>query len=222
VSEWTQASLEDLATADGFAIGPFGSRMKTEHYTTEGARVVRGQNITSDGRITGEFVYISNDFADSLGSARLRAGDITLPHRGAIGRAALVRADDMVMSTSLMRVRVNPRRADPRFVAAYLSSREGEREVLQFASTVGTPGIGQPLSSLRKVKLPLPPLPEQRRIASVLGAFDDLIAIEQRNADLCDDLWRAILRARMDAPIELPLSSLATFCQWEELHQGCE
>lgn len=175
MTEWPRACLGDIATSRGFAIGPFGSRMKTDNYTPTGARVVRGQNITSNGRIEGDFVHISEEFADSLGSARLRRGDIALPHRGAIGRAALVMADDFVMSTSLMRVRVDGSKADLRFVSAYLASPDGEREILQFASTVGTPGIGQPLASLRKVTLPLPPLTEQRRIASVLGALDDLI-----------------------------------------------
>lgn len=175
MSDWQQARLEQIAASDGFAIGPFGSRMKTEHYTAAGARVLRGTNITDDGRIEGDFVHVSDDFADSLGSARLSHGDIALPHRGAIGRAALVKADDLVMSTSLMRVRVDRDCADPRFVAAFLTSDAGRREVLQFASTVGTPGIGQPLSSLRKVRVPLPPVGEQRRIASVLGALDDLI-----------------------------------------------
>lgn len=149
--------------------------MKTEHYTASGVRVLRGQNISDSGRIEGEFVYISEDFADSLGSARLRRDDIALPHRGAIGKAALVNDDDLIMSTSLMRVRVDNALADPRFVASFLSSAEGQREILQFASTVGTPGIGQPLSSLRQVKVPYPPLAEQQRIASVLGALDDLI-----------------------------------------------
>ncbi|WMY80006.1 restriction endonuclease subunit S [Citricoccus sp. I39-566] len=162
--------------------------MKTDNYTTSGARVLRGMNIAPDGRIGGEFVYVSEEFADALGSARLRRGDIALPHRGAIGRAALVQADDLVMSTSLMRLRLDPDRAEPRFVAAFLSSPEGEREILQFASTVGTPGIGQPLASLRKVTLSIPPLNEQRRIAAILGAFDDLIetnrALSLRLAEL--------------------------------------
>ena len=169
--------------------------MKAEHYTAEGARVVRGQNITDRGRIEGEFVHISDGFADSLGSARLRCGDIALPHRGAIGRAALVTSDDLVMSTSLMRVRIDRARAEPAYIAAFLASPGGEREILQFASTVGTPGIGQPLSSLRKVAIPLPPLSVQRRIAAVLGAFDDLI---ETNRAAATNL-RALALATFDA-----------------------
>lgn len=202
MSERQRVPLGELAASDGFAVGPFGSRMKTEHYTASGARVLRGTNITNDGRIAGQFVYVSDEFADSLGSARLRAGDIALPHRGAIGRAALVKSDDLVMSTSLMRVRVDRALAEPSFIAAFLASDAGRHELLQFASTVGTPGIGQPLASLRKVRIPLPSLEEQRRIAAVLGALDDLIETNRRQVIRLEELARVVV-ARTPEEVEL-------------------
>lgn len=200
MNDWHLAPLAKIATSDGFAIGPFGSRMKAEHYTDAGSRVLRGANITDDGHIGGEFVYVSDEFADSLGSARLRPGDIALPHRGAIGRAALVTSDDLVMSTSLMRVRIARAHADPRFIAAFLASDAGKREILQFASTVGTPGIGQPLASLRKVRVPLPSVGEQRRVAAAIGALDDLIAANRRlTSDLETQVSALFARAAFDS-----------------------
>lgn len=209
MSEWPLVPLGDLVGEDGFAIGPFGSRMKRDNYTDSGARVLRGTNITSDGRISGDFVYVSDEFADALSSARLRRGDIALPHRGAIGRAALVRSEDLVMSTSLMRVRLDPRLAEPAFVAAFLASADGQREILQFASTVGTPGIGQPLSSLRKVAVPLPPLDEQRRIAAVLGALEDLIETDRGLITRLRAQASAAFAAACDGGEEVPFSELA-------------
>lgn len=211
MAEWPTEPLGGMATRDGFAIGPFGSRMKSSNYTSEGARVVRGLNITPSGKIEGKFVFVSNQFADSLGSARLRSGDITLPHRGAIGRAALVTDDDLVMSTSLMRVRVDKEVADPRFVAAFLASEAGQREILQFASTVGTPGIGQPLTSLKQVRVPLPSLDEQRRIADVLGALDDLIEMNRQFAQHVREL-SSLLYANFAAaaPGEVAVGQVAT------------
>src|ERR1019366_5130751 len=48
---WTLASLEELAAPSPRSItdGPFGSNLKTEHYTDTGPRVVRLQNI-GDGK----------------------------------------------------------------------------------------------------------------------------------------------------------------------------
>lgn len=179
--------LGELASDEGsaIAIGPFGSRMKTDNYVDSGVKVVRGLNITDAGGLAGEYVYVTEAFAAMLGTARLKADDIVLPHRGAIGRSALVPPGEYVMSTSLMRIRLDRSRAWPEYVTAFLCSDEGKREILQFASTVGTPGIGQPLASLRQMRVPLPPIEEQRQIAAVLGALDDLIAT---NRQLQDDL----------------------------------
>lgn len=177
IDRWPIVSLGELAFPGrgSIAIGPFGSRMKAHNYTDAGVMVVRGQNITEDARIAGEFVYVSPEFAQRLGTARLRGGDLVFPHRGAIGRVGLVPNDGFIMSTSLMRIRLDLTRASPRFVAAYFTSDRGRSEILRYGSTVGTPGIGQPLSSLAQFQIPLPPLDEQRRIAGVLGAFADLI-----------------------------------------------
>jgi type I restriction enzyme, S subunit len=177
MSSWPVARLGDLAAGEesAIAIGPFGSRMKADNYVSSGVRVIRGQNITDTGGLTGEYVFVSEEFATTLGSARLKEGDIVLPHRGAIGRAALVPSGEYVMSTSLMRIRLDRLRACPEYVTAFLCSNAGRQEILKFASTVGTPGIGQPLASLRQVRLPLPPIDDQHRIAGVLGVLDDLI-----------------------------------------------
>lgn len=191
MAEWPYRTLESVTGEDGFAIGPFGSRMKAENYEATGLRVVRGQNITVRGSIEGDFVYVSESFASTLGAALLQPGDIVLPHRGAIGRAALVDDDDLVMSTSLMRLRVDRHCADPAFVAAFLASEAGEREILRFASTVGTPGIGQPLTSLRQVRVPLPPLDEQKRIAGALRRIDDLIAANRQQIERIRELSRS-------------------------------
>ena len=44
---WTRVSVEELAANEPRALtdGPFGSNLKTSHYTDEGPRVIRLQNV---------------------------------------------------------------------------------------------------------------------------------------------------------------------------------
>jgi hypothetical protein len=66
--------------------------------------------------------------------------------------------------------------------------------------------------TLRSMWLPLPPLAEQRRIAGVLGALDDLIETNQRLASDCAALRSALVRKTLAACDEsVPLSSVARF-----------
>ena len=209
---WPLVPLGDLASSDdsAIAIGPFGSRMKADNYTEAGVSVVRGQNLTDSGRVEGNFVYVSENFAKEMGSSNLNENDIVLPHRGAIGRAALVPAGKYLMSTSLMRIRVDGSKVLPKFALYYLLSAAGRAEILKFASTVGTPGIGQPLTSLRQVRLPLPPLDEQRRIAGVLGALDDLIEVNRGLMRDLDSLGMALFQSAWDGNSWTPSSSLGS------------
>jgi type I restriction enzyme S subunit len=60
--EWT--TLGNLATS--FVDGPFGSKLKTEHYTSDGVRVIRLQNI-GDGRfLDDDKAFISPEHAANL------------------------------------------------------------------------------------------------------------------------------------------------------------
>jgi type I restriction enzyme S subunit len=63
------------------------------------------------------------------------------------------------------------------------------------ASTVGTPGIGSPLTSLRSIEVNLPPLPEQQAIACILGALDDKIELNRRRNRTLEAMARAIFRS---------------------------
>lgn len=61
-------------------------------------------------------------------------------------------------------------------------------------------------------EVPLPPLDEQRRIAEVLGAFDDRIEACTRIASICDDLLHARWALDFDALQEQPGGTLRDLC----------
>ncbi|MBS0198782.1 MAG: restriction endonuclease subunit S [Planctomycetes bacterium] len=60
------------------------------------------------------------------------------------------------------------------------------------ARASGTTVLGIRQSELRKVELALPPLPEQRAIAAVLGALDDKIEVNRKTARVLEGIARAV------------------------------
>ncbi|WP_081585931.1 restriction endonuclease subunit S [Tsukamurella sp. 1534] len=183
---WSVADVGDIAEV---AIGPFGSSMKADEYVAEGVPVVAGGHLR-DGRHPdlSSADMISAATADRLARSLLAPGDLVFPHRGAIGRVGL--ADrPMMMSTSMMRARFAPEVVDSSY--AYWHFRGvANAELLTMASSVGTPGIGQPLASLRSVQFRYPPLPQQQRIAGVLNALDDQIVANRALLRSADELVR--------------------------------
>jgi type I restriction enzyme S subunit len=93
-----------------------------------------------------------------------------------------------------MKFRANPVKANSLFLFYYFRSPEGRNEILKYSSQVGTPGIGQPLSSLRKFRVPLPPLATQGNIAEILSAIDDKIELNRKTNETLEALARAIFK----------------------------
>jgi type I restriction enzyme S subunit len=200
-SEFPLISVAELAAPNSgaVAIGPFGSAMKASAYTDTGVPVIRGTNLADGRGFSGEFKFVSEETADRLSRANVFAGDLVFPHRGSIGQVGIVPAQGQtkrwMLSTSLMKLTCDLHRALPAFVYYYFRSRIGRHELLQYASTVGTPGIGQPLTSLKRCRVPLPSLPEQRRIAAVLGALDDKIELNRKMNQTLEEMAQALFKS---------------------------
>lgn len=192
------ASLEELAdnATGSIAIGPFGSRMKADCYVSSGMPVIRGTNLVHGRKWAGDWVYVPLELADTMPNCQVNAGDIVFPHRGAIGEVGIVPDDGntYLISSSLMKIKLDRTKSEPDFIYYYFSSQAGREEILRFSSSVGTPGIGQPLTSMRQFKIPRFPLQVQKSIASILGALDDKIDLNRRTNETLEAMARALFR----------------------------
>jgi type I restriction enzyme, S subunit len=198
--EWRTMTVDDIKSPGdrAIAIGPFGSRMKADVYVAEGVPVIRGNNISDTRALVGDFVYVSNETADDLRACNVYADDLVFPHRGSIGQVGIVPASGVgryILSSSLMKLTCDKHRVEPRFVFYFFRSEVGRHALLQHASTVGTPGIGQPLTSLRSIRLRVPPLSEQRAIAHILSTLDDKIELNRRMNKTLEEIARTLFKS---------------------------
>ena len=198
-SEWPEVPFETLAADEkgAIAIGPFGSRMKADVYVSAGIPVIRGMNITGTRWLKDDWVYVSQEFADGIKNCVVQPGDLVFPHRGAIGEVALIEPQhgQMVLSTSMMKFRPDQGKANPLFLYYYFRSARGRQEILRYSSQVGTPGVGQPLTSMRKFLVPDVPLPRQNVIADILGTLDDKIELNRQINRTLEAIARAIFKS---------------------------
>lgn len=198
-TEWPVVKLEEVSSDEpgAIAIGPFGSRMKSDVYTLSGVPVIRGTNISTSRAWKNEWVYVSDDFADGLPNCNVREGDLVFPHRGSIGEVAIIPddRDRYMLSTSLMKFRPDPNKVSPLFLFYYFRSDTGRAEIMQYSSQVGTPGIGQPLTSLRQFQVPIPPREEQERVAATLSTLDDKIELNRRMNETLEEMARALFKS---------------------------
>ncbi|WP_328440970.1 restriction endonuclease subunit S [Streptomyces sp. NBC_00444] len=219
MSEWPTVRLESLGAAEkrAFSMGPFGSALTARDYVDDGVPLVRGVNLGRSLFYDGGFVYITDRKADEFPGANLSAGDLVLAHRGTIGQVSMIPKDSKhpryVLSSSLVRARLNPSIALPEFYYYWLRSPAGQREILQHVSTVGVPGLVQPVTTVKSFRVPHPSLDEQQAIAQMLGVLDGKIAVNERIAATVDELCEALfvqLVKPVTAQGELKLGDVAS------------
>ncbi len=201
---WLTGRLEDWADLKtGF---PF----KSAQYVDEpGIRLVRGDNVVQQ-RIRWDGVkYWPSDDLTTWSDFMLAAGDVLLamdrPWIEAGLKASRVSPGDV---PSLLVQRVCRLRAKESLDQGFLAGVVQSRDFTEYVKNVQT-GTAVPHISAKQIlgySLAIPPLDEQRRIAGVLGALDDLIDTNQRLADAAQDLATAIA-AR--APDQVALAGLA-------------
>ena len=196
--QWTLATIEEIS--EKVSMGPFGSSIKVETFVPNGVPIISGQHLhgfrVDDGQ---GFNYISDEHAVRLANANVQRGDVILTHRGNIGQVAFVPRDSRfnryVISQSQFFLRCDPAKAIPQFVVSYFKSPEGRHKLLANASQVGVPSIARPVSYLRTIEIPLPPLRQQRTIAHILGALDDKIEMNRRMNETLEAMACAVFKS---------------------------
>ena len=188
-------------------MGPFGSDIKTDNFVDTGVPVIRGGNLTH-GFVDDNFVFVSEAKADELRNANAFPGDIVITHRGTLGQVGMIpltsRHRRYVVSQSQMLLSVNPELASPRYLFDYLRSPTGQHALLANTSQTGVPAISRPTTSLKAIRLLLPPiaiLHAYERAAQAFVAREVAAATESRTLSAVrDTLLPELLSGRLNLP----------------------
>jgi type I restriction enzyme S subunit len=141
---WTWCRLEELASADDNSItdGPFGSNLKTEHYTVDGPRVIRLQNI-GDGIFIDEPAHISEQHFFRLQRHRVFAGDLVIAAFGADPpRACMIPETVGPAIVKADCIRFKPASSvEPRYLNVALNSPMVRRRTKSLVHGIGRPRL---------------------------------------------------------------------------------
>jgi type I restriction enzyme S subunit len=193
-SKWS-AAITDLGSEHGWiplrrfvtsiTDGPFGSALTSEHYSDEGARVIRLGNIGQAVFRDTDRAYIPHDYAAQLGRHAVRGGDLLIAGLGddnfPLGRACVAPYDigAAIVKADCFRVRLDQRRVTHEYAAWALSSPPVARQVALLAH--GSTRARINLNIAREIMIPIPPLSDQATVSTELADVRaELSVIEHR------------------------------------------
>ena len=160
--------------------GPFGSNLKSSHYVSEpGVRVVRLQNIGRGSFEDDDHAWVSEEHARFLRRHEVRGEDVLVASLGdenhPFGRACVYPSTlhPGIVKADCFRLRLSLSAAAPGFVARALNCEALRHPLRGLAQGVTRDRVN--LGNLLRFEVSLPPLPEQRQIATILDTIDDAI-----------------------------------------------
>ena len=153
-------------------------------------------NVTKSGFVFADCLFIDEKKDSSLNKGKLRREDIVLTTRGTLGNTAYfkhtVLFENIRINSGMVILRCDREKILPVYLYHFLRSPSFHEQVNSLRSGVAQPQL--PIRDMRRIKLPLPTMPEQKRISGILSAYDELIENSQQRIKILESMARALYR----------------------------
>jgi type I restriction enzyme S subunit len=201
-SEWKvfQASKVCGKHKSAMSTGPFGSAISSRFFVNSGVPVIRGGNLSQDvgTRLSHEdLVFITEDKAREFERSTVKHGDLIFTCWGTIDQVGLIdersHYEEYVISNKQMKMTPDPAMADSRFLYYQFSSPKIRSWIIDNGIGSSVPGFN--LGMLKSIELNIPPLPEQKAIAHILGTLDDKIELNRKTNETLEAMAKALFKS---------------------------
>jgi type I restriction enzyme S subunit len=180
-----------------------GGAWKQSEYVESGVPVVRVSDCKNGVVDLTACKFLPPSSYSKYHKHRLCAGDLVIATVGShptqpgsvVGRPIVIpqTVDGALLNQNAVCIRPRDERLNKQFLA-YLGKSKIFHDYIIACARGAANQVRMAIGLLKDLEIPLPPLPFQRRIASILSAYDDLIENNQRRIKILEDMARALYR----------------------------
>lgn len=210
---WREATISDVTNKVGSGATPRGG---SSVYTNNGIPLVRSQNVLDNSFSNAGLAFLSDQSASSLKNVELRANDVLLNITGdSILRCCLL-PDAMIGGRVNQHVAII--RASDAVIPLYLQKWLVQDWFKDFMLSHSAGATRKAITKGQILSFPiaLPPLPEQRRIAGVLGALDDKIESNRKQQYVGERLLRALIERILGQFSKADSTTFDAYCTYSK------
>lgn len=171
--EWGIYSVKEISNKIGD--GNYSSKYpKASEFVDKGIPFLRANNLKNSKIINSDMRYISETLHEELRKGHLKTNDIIISVRGQLGQIGYVTDffNNTNINAQLAFIRTNEN-ASSKYIFYYFQSNRFIEQISK--STTGTALLQLPINRLEKIKVVLPNIIEQQKIASILSTLDEQI-----------------------------------------------
>ena len=194
--EWKKCIIGELTTKVGSGVTPRGGEAV---YKSEGHPFVRSQNVGLGHLILDDIAYIDEDTHQRQKNTELQLDDVLLNITGAsIGRSALVNQQIVGgnVNQHVCIIRAN-KKLIPSFLCNFLLSQYGQKQIESFQAGGNRQGLN--FEQIKSIKIGLPSVEEQKKIADLLLLIEQRIITQNKIIEKYESLIQAICETLIES-----------------------
>lgn len=180
--EYQEVLLDSLIT--DIAAGPFGSNLKVACFVPTGFPIIDGANLKGIKVTDNITKFVTEEKARSLSRSIAKRNDVVVTISGTLGQIAYIPETscypEYLCSQRQFRVTFDSQKVYVPYLVYYFHTYEGQNKILSFANQTGVPALSQPLKNFKKIKINLPCIEIQKKIANVVEQLDDKIELNNK------------------------------------------
>lgn len=179
-----------------------GSRGWSQYVRPTGARFIRIQNVGRNELLMDDMACIQPPSGAESARTRVQTGDVLVSITADLARTAVIPDGFGEAYINQHLALMRPRDFYPPFLASYVALGPGRKQLLK-RDKVGVKS-GLNFDDLRSLRVPLPPLPEQRRIADILDKADAIRRKRKEAIAMTEALLRSAFLEMFGDPVTNP------------------
>jgi len=191
MGNWEVRKLGDLTSKIGSGATPRGG---SNEYKEDGISLIRSQNVLDFQFSYSGLAFIDEEQADALKNVIVEENDVLLNITGdSVARCCIVPGNILParVNQHVSIIRLDPEKADYRYI---FYSLQALKEELLMQAEIGATRRALTKGMIEAMEVTLPPLPEQKAIASVLSSLDDKIDLLHRQNKTLEAMAETLFR----------------------------
>lgn len=152
-------------------------------------------NVTKEGFKFDDLKFISEEKDKELRKGKMERGDVILTTRGTVGNIAYYNKDiafNVVrINSGMVILRNRCKEIHPLYFCELFKNKEMGRRISSFLSGTAQPQL--PITNLKKIRFPLPPLSRQNKFAAIVTKIEEQKALVQKAIDESQYLFDSLM-----------------------------
>ena len=187
--EWTLEKMLEIADVKGGKRIPKGHKLVKTKTAHPYIRVVDFKNMSVD---KSNLLYLNSETYKLIKDYTISSNDIYISIAGSVGIAGIIPQElNGANLTENAAKLCNLNKVKKEFLAYILNSPIGQNQIFSFVGKAQQPKLA--LFRIKKIKIPLPHLPEQQKIAEILSTVDERLELLRKRKEKLEKVKKGLM-----------------------------